>query len=169
MHRLLAVGPVLTVMVISACASPSRSAPDAGVSAEGGDAPSAGVLRDRESSFFAALSDGNPERIAAHFADDASLHIANMPPMRGRDAIAGFYSNLLRFLSATTATPETLRVSRSGDMGYTTGAVTSVFEGGEGRAEYPGKYVLVWERRGAEWVIVLHGVSSNQSDADGGV
>jgi ketosteroid isomerase-like protein len=41
----------------------------------------------------AALSTRDLEQLLAHFDDDALVHIANMPPIRGRDAITQLYGN----------------------------------------------------------------------------
>jgi hypothetical protein len=72
--------------------------------------------------------------------------------------------NIFRFLRASTYTPEVLRMSGSGDMGYSAGGVTTAFDGEQGLVEYPGKYLLVWEQRDGAWLIVAYGISNNQSD-----
>lgn len=119
---------------------------------------------ERQSSFFAALAAKDVEQTVAHFAEDATLQVAGMPPIRGRAAIQQFYGNVFRFLSATTPTSESVRVSGGGDMAYSIGSVTNVFEGEDGRVEYAGKYLLIWERGDAEWFISAYTISSNQPD-----
>jgi ketosteroid isomerase-like protein len=104
--------------------------------------------------------------MAGLFADDAVLHVANMPPVQGRDAIRRFYGNLFGFLSASAATPETLHISAGGDMAYGVGSATNEFRGPQGPAVYAGKYFLVWRKVADEWMVVLYGVSSNQSDPE---
>jgi ketosteroid isomerase-like protein len=122
-------------------------------------------LDQTQGEFLAALSAGDLERTTAHFAEDAVVHVANMPPLQGRDAIRRFYGNVFRFLSASESTPEALRVSSGGDMGYSSGRVVNVFAGEQGQAEYAGKYLLVWERRGGDWQITRYSISSNRPDA----
>jgi ketosteroid isomerase-like protein len=122
-------------------------------------------LQQREAAFLTALGARELERAMAHFADDAVLHVASMPPVRGRDAIQGFYENVFRFMTASAATPEVARMSSGGDMAYTMGRVTNVFQGDQGPVEYAGKYLLVWELRAGDWRIVVYSISSNQPDA----
>jgi ketosteroid isomerase-like protein len=122
-------------------------------------------LQEREASVLAALTSKNPEQAAAHFADDAVLHVANMAPVRGRDAIREFYANVFRFLDTSASASEVVRTSSSGDMGYSLGRVTNVFASQHGRMEYAGKYILVWERHGEEWLITTYSISNNQPEA----
>jgi ketosteroid isomerase-like protein len=122
-------------------------------------------LQEREATFLAALAAKNPEQAAAHFADDAVLHVANMPPVQGRNAIREFYANIFRFLDSSVSASEVVRTSSSGDMGYSLGRVTNVFASEHGRMEYAGKYILVWERRGEQWLIATYSISNNQPEA----
>lgn len=122
------------------------------------------ILQQREHDFLAALGTRDLEKTTAYFADDATLHVANMPPIQGRSAIAQFYGNAFRFLQTSEAIPGLLRVSGSADFAYSAGRVSNVFEGAEGRVEYAGKYLLVWENQAGEWVIVFYSISNNQAD-----
>jgi ketosteroid isomerase-like protein len=154
--RVNAVAVVLmAVLSISACAH----AP-AGTAAAERDR-----LEQRQSSFLAALAARDAERTSAHFAADAALHVAGMPPVHGRDAIRAFYGNVFRFMAASQATPEQLRVSVSADLAYTSGRVVNTFQAEQGAVEFAGKYLLVWEQRARDWVIVVYSLSSNQPDA----
>lgn len=103
------------------------------------------------------------EGMAALFSDDAVMHVANMPPIEGRDAIHRFYENLFGFLAASEAVAETTRVSRGGDLAYTVGRTTNTFEGPEGRVEYSGKFVLVWSKPADEWLTAVYSVSSDEA------
>jgi ketosteroid isomerase-like protein len=124
-----------------------------------------GALQQRELGFLAALGARDLERTTAYFAQDAMLHVANMPPLRGRSAIVQFYGNLFRFLQASEATPETMHVSASGDLAYTSGRVNNVFQGEQGTSEFAGKYLLIWEKRAGEWAVVVYSVSDNGAGA----
>jgi uncharacterized protein (TIGR02246 family) len=124
------------------------------------------ALEARQADFLAALAARDAERTAAHFADDGTLHVAGMPPVHGRAAIHRFYGNVFRFMRASAATPELLRMSLGADMAYGTGRVTNVFDGAEGPVEHAGKFLLVWERRGGEWAIAVYGISSDRPDAN---
>lgn len=41
-----------------------------------------------------------------------------------------------------------------------------MFEGDQGRVEYAGKYLLVWEKRAGEWAIVLYSISNNRAEVN---
>ena len=127
-------------------------------------APDAAGLEQRQSDFLEALTAKNPDQVAAHFAEDAVIHIANLPPIQGREAIRQLYRNIFRFLRASTYTPDVLRLAGSGDMAYSAGGVTTAFDGEQGLVEYPGKYLLIWVRRDGDWSIVAYSISNNQAD-----
>jgi ketosteroid isomerase-like protein len=124
------------------------------------------ALETRQAAFLTALAARDAERTAAHFADDAVLHVAGMPPIRGRAAIHRFYGNVFRFMRASSSTPELLRMSHGADMAFSTGRVTNVFDGADGPVEHAGKFLLVWEKRGGEWAIAVYGISSDRPDAN---
>ena len=92
------------------------------------------------------------------------LHVANMPPVQGREAIHAFYGNVFRFMLESEATPETLQISASGDMAYTTGSVTNSFHSQDEPVRYSGKYLLVWENHDGEWLISVYAVSNNSGE-----
>ncbi len=147
---------VLTVVTLASAACAQRPV-NSGL-------PAGDRLHQRQADFLAALSARDLEQTVAHFADDAVLHVANMPPVQGREAIQRFYGNVFRFLSASDPVPELTRVADDADMAYTTGRVTNTFAGPDGPVEHTGKYLLVWERRGGDWAIVVYSISSNQPD-----
>lgn len=123
------------------------------------------VLHQQERAFLAALGARDAAQTAAFFAEDATLHVAGMPPVQGRPAVERFYGNVFRFMRASEATPEHTRISSAGDMAYSVGRVRNAFGGPEGTVEYAGKYLLVWEKREGAWRIVLYGVSNDESEA----
>jgi uncharacterized protein (TIGR02246 family) len=154
MRNPTAVLVAFAVTLTTICVPPPASAQD----------DSREALDRKQAQLFAALEARDAERTAALFADTATLHVANMPPIHGRDAIRKFYGNMFGFLSASTAVPETTHVSSGGDMAYSIGRVTNQFRGPEGPVEYEGKYALVWVKAGNDWMIELYSVSSNQAD-----
>jgi ketosteroid isomerase-like protein len=119
-------------------------------------------LEQRQDEFFAAIAAREEDRTAAMFADHAVLHVANMPAIEGRDAIRHFYGNLYRFLSASRATPDATQISASADMAYTVGRTVNEFRGPEGVVGFAGKFVLVWQLFGDDWMITLYGISSDE-------
>jgi uncharacterized protein (TIGR02246 family) len=145
----------LALLMISACAHRAPALP--------GPAAAEQDLRQRHAAFLEALSARDATQVASFFAEDAVLHIANMPPVQGRTAIASFYGNVFRFMTASQPTTQTVRVAASADLAYTAGSVTNAFQGEQGPVEYAGKYLLVWERRGGAWSVVVYSLSSNSS------
>lgn len=127
--------------------------------------PSAGVERDRllerQSGFLAALSAQDAGMVAAHFAEDAVVHVDNMAPIVGRDAIYLLYESVFRFLSDAEYAPDKIRIAANADIAYGTGHVTNIFEQAEGLIEYPGKYLVVWEKRDGVWMVTAYSVSSH--------
>jgi uncharacterized protein (TIGR02246 family) len=134
----------------------------AGAGAAPGDARE--LLDRRDAAFRAAAADRDTERLAGFFAEDATLHVAGMPAVRGREAIGRFYENVHRFLAATTSTPESHRIATSADLAYSTGSTTNEFRSPEGTTSYAGKYATVWVWRDGNWFVSLHSVSSDRSD-----
>jgi uncharacterized protein (TIGR02246 family) len=123
------------------------------------------ALQERQEEFIAALLARDADRVSGFFAEDAVVHVANMPPMQGRDAIHRLYENVFRFLRSSEYALRDTRVSGSADMAWSTGSVTTVFEGREGPAEFPGKFLLVWQHRGGAWQVVAYSVGNDRGDA----
>lgn len=124
----------------------------------------AGVQEDlagRRAAFVAALAGKSPERLAELFAEQAVVQTANLPPVRGRQAIEQFYRKMFAFAVSLEATAETVRVSAADDMAYEVGAAKNTFKGGQGTVEYHGKYVTVWLKEQGTWRIAAYSVSSN--------
>ncbi len=127
-------------------------------------ARSAGVQEDltvRRTAFATALAEKSAERAAELFADEAVVQTANLPPVRGRQAIEQFYRKMFAFAVSLEATAETVRVSAADDMAYEIGAAKNTFKGGQGPVEYHGKYVTVWLKEQGTWRIAAYSVSSN--------
>jgi uncharacterized protein (DUF885 family)/ketosteroid isomerase-like protein len=129
------------------------------------DTPEVAALRRRQQDFLQALAGKDLDKVTALFAEDAVVHIANMPPVEGREAIHRLYGNVFRFLSSADYLPETIRVAEGADMAYSTGRVTTVFAGEQGPVEYPGKFLLVWERRDDAWQVAAYTISNNRGEA----
>ncbi len=119
-------------------------------------------LEQRQGDFLAALSARDLEQVLAHFDEDALVHIANMPPFRGRDAIARLYGNVFRFLKSAEYRPDFIRISECAGMAYSAGSVTTVFIGQDGPVEYHGKFLLVWAKRNDEWLVTAYSISNNE-------
>jgi ketosteroid isomerase-like protein len=118
-------------------------------------------LEQRQNDFLAALADRDLDRTIEHYARDAILHVANMPAIEGRDAIQQFYGNVFRFMVASEATVDRVRMSSDGEMAYSVGRTSNVFQGAQGPEENTGKFLLVWERLDGDWSVVLYAISND--------
>lgn len=142
------------VALIAGCAHSGSTVPERGT----------GSLEERQAGFLSALGAGDLDGTVAYFAEDAVLHIANMPPHRGRAAIRGLYENVFRFSTASEHLPESLTIASGGDMAYGFGSVNTVFAREGGPVAYAGKYLLVWERLDGEWLIAAYSISNDGSE-----
>jgi ketosteroid isomerase-like protein len=155
MNRVLLLVAALSLALGSGCAIQPIAAPAAEPKVE------LQRLEQRQDAFLDALSTRDLEQVLGHFDDDALVHIANMPPIGGRDAIAQFYGNVFRFLRSAGYRPDFIRVSDCGQFAYSAGSVTTVFDGREGPVEYAGKFLLVWVKRDHEWFATAYSISNN--------
>ena len=121
-------------------------------------------LLERQATFLAAMASKDVDATAEHFAEDAILHIANMPPIQGRETIRTFYSNVFLFMEESETVPESVQIAASADMAYTTGRVINSFQGEGESVSYSGKYLLIWENLDNEWLISVYAVSNNSSE-----
>jgi len=160
MNRVLLFTAALILALGSGCAITPATEPAPGAVPE--TAAEFQRLGQRQDAFLAALSAKDLEQVLAHFDDDALVHIANMPPIRGRDAISQLYGNVFRFLRSAEYRPDFIRASNYGEMAYSAGSVTTVFNGQEGPVEYAGKFLLVWAQRNDEWFAVAYSISNNR-------
>jgi uncharacterized protein (TIGR02246 family) len=98
-----------------------------------------------------AFERGDAAAIAALYTEDAVLLPAGLPMVRGPAAIGAVFMGLRAF-GAERLDLRTVDLTVAGDTAYEVGAATVTIRlpGGEA-VEDPGKYVVVWQRRGAGW------------------
>ena len=119
------------------------------------------ALDQRQEAFLAAMTQRNADAVAAYFATDAVLHVANQPAVEGREAIEAFYQRLFEFLERTLSTPQQLRMSSGADMAHASGQVSNWISSPQGTREYRGKFLIVWEKQNGQWLITRYAVSSD--------
>jgi len=119
-------------------------------------------LEERQSAFYEAMTGRDAGALSKLFAENATIHVAGMPPITGVEAIKVFFTRMFGFLEAASGAAESVVVSEGGDMAYTIGRTSNSFRGPEGPVEYDGKFVIVWSRNSGEWMIDVYSVSSNQ-------
>lgn len=118
-------------------------------------------LKRRHAEFFAALASRDLDRMIDVFANEAVLHVADMPAVRGREAIRQFYARLFGFLVASEATSDGVRVAAGQDMAYDLGRTRNVFKRGPEEVEYTGKYVTVWAKADGVWRIAAYAITGD--------
>ncbi len=87
---------------------------------------------------------GDPEKLAATFADGGSMYPPGMPVLTGREAIQKAYTEMTKmpgFSLSWTATKA--EVAASGDIGHTVGTYESTMGG----VTEKGKYVTAWKKQ----------------------
>jgi uncharacterized protein (TIGR02246 family) len=150
--RALLAAALLCPPVLAACA-PGEEAPGA---------RDREALEARQADFLSAMADRDAQGVAGLFAPDAVVHVAGMPPLRGREGIRHFYGNVFDFLAASLVVPAELHLSDGGDMAWGHGETRNEFRGPEGPLAYTGKYLMVWRKVDGEWLIAAYGISSDQ-------
>jgi ketosteroid isomerase-like protein len=107
------------------------------------------AIAERHESLVRAFNAGAFDRlVAANFADDAFFLPPNLPPVRGRAAIASEFRRLFGAGGFGLAPLERTHVEESGDLAFTVGSYRLSFPGAGGeRAEDFGSFVEVWRRQ----------------------
>ena len=95
----------------------------------------------------------NLDATMAFYADDAQMFVPNAPLANGKDAIRKMWTGMQAMPGfALSWEPQFATVSKSGDLGYTSGTYTFTFNGADGKPiSDKGKYVVVWKKVGDEW------------------
>ncbi len=97
----------------------------------------------------AAAAAKNVEKVASYYADDANVYPNNYPLAVGREAARKVWAEGLAD-STFKISWKTVhaRVSKSGDIGYTTGTYEDSFKGPGGTmVNEKGKYLCVWAKQ----------------------
>ena len=133
---------LLLALAIGGCATVAPAKPDLQLAAA--------EVRASEIAFAKTMADRDFMAFGAFIADDA-VFVNGGRPLRGKTAILGFWKKFFDVPSAPfTWKPEVAEVIGRGDMGYTTGPVTSA------AGTLTAHFHSTW-RRGADgrWLIVF--------------
>ena len=134
------------LLALAGCAKPA-TAPDT--------AADEAAIRAVNPEWFAAHQAGDADRLAALYAEDAVLSIPGAPPVRGRPAIREAFAAEVAAMTAAGlknnqgASPE---FGVSGDLGWEWNTFTVTDQAGA--TVDTGKYVTVYARRDAKWLII---------------
>lgn len=104
-------------------------------------------------SYQAARRAGDGAAIAALYADDAVIHPANKPAIRGREALDAYFTGPNGDSSAVTFTTNDVVASEAGDMAYEVGTIAE--------PTGPGKYLTVYRKTPDGWRIAADTWSSD--------
>jgi uncharacterized protein (TIGR02246 family) len=108
------------------------------------------AIRDNEAAWVKDWQAKDVDKITSHYAPDASLLIADMPAMKGTDAIKSGIGNLLKdpHLSLVFS-PSQVVIAKGGDVAYTQGVYTMTYtEPKTGMTLIErGKYVTVYKKQ----------------------
>jgi uncharacterized protein (TIGR02246 family) len=108
------------------------------------------AIRESEADWAEAWAAKDPERIMSHYADDASVELAGVPIMNGKDAIrAGLKQAIADRNFALSFAPTQVEVSKGGDLAYARGAytVTLTDVATKRPVTVKGKYVVVYRKQ----------------------
>ena len=108
------------------------------------------AIKDGEAAWTADMAAKNVDKLVAHYADDASLLIPDMPIVKGRDAIrtaiSGLFSDPNASLNFTTGD---VQVSKGGDLAYSQGTYSQTMTNPKTKKAQTetGKYVTVYKKQ----------------------
>lgn len=100
-----------------------------------------------------AAKEGNISVLSTYWADDAVNYFPGQPVAKGKDEILELVKqNRSQPRFSLTWQPENAVVSRSADLGYTSGTFQLSAQGAEGNPiERSGNYVCIWKKVGGTW------------------
>jgi uncharacterized protein (TIGR02246 family) len=130
-------------ILLAACSDTPAPAPDT-------SAADSKAIKDGEAAWVADYGSKDLDRVASHYADDATLHMPGSPMMHGKDAIRSGLKEMLADKNLSlNFTPSTVEVSKSGDLGYSQGTYSMTMT--DPRTKKPvaekGKYVTIYKKQ----------------------
>jgi uncharacterized protein (TIGR02246 family) len=149
---------IFGVALVSSLAFDAR--PQAGRQAAASDP----AIRQIADNYVKATLAGDAKAVAALYADDAIEMPPNMPPIKSRAAIEGFYTKILSGTKMGSFTLTHIESRASGDTGYDVGTYQQSMtpSGATAPMKETGKYVVVLKRSGKEWKVAYAIYNSDQ-------
>jgi uncharacterized protein (TIGR02246 family) len=100
--------------------------------------------------------------LAAGFTADGQFLGAHQPIATGRNAIAAAWETMLSLPNVRAQWGSVQVVTAgSGELAYEIGTYRLVFDGPDGRITDTGKYIVVWRKEGARWLIAADMINSD--------
>jgi len=116
------------------------------------------AIRDVETGYRQAVVGKDADKVAALYADDASLFIPDAPVANGTAAIKAVWKSMLGDKNfAFEFASDKVDVAKSGDLGYSQGTMTHTFTDPKTKKvlTMKGKYVAVFKKQAdGSWKIV---------------
>jgi len=123
------------------------------------------AIRQIADNYVKASLAGDGKAIAALYADDAVEMPPNMPSIKGRAAIEGYYTKMLSGgTKMGSFTLKHIESRASGDSGYDVGTYQQSITpaGATAPLNETGKYVVILKRSGGAWKVAYAIYSSDQ-------
>jgi len=130
-------------LLLAGCSDTPAPAPDT-------SAADQKAIKDGEIAWTADFAAKDPDKLVAHYADDATLLMPDTPLMSGKGAIrAGLTPILADKNFSLSFTNSAVGVSKSGDLGYTQGTYTMTMTNPKTKKAVTenGKYVTVYKKQ----------------------
>lgn len=107
------------------------------------------AIREIDKQWAAAAMQKNVEKVTAPYAEDASMFPPGAPIATGMQQIRATWQHFLSDPNIVSVNfgPNTIVVSKGGDMAYDSGWTEIKMKSGNER----GKYVVVWRKVGGKW------------------
>ena len=124
------------------------------------------AIRESEIQWARAWAARDLDKVMSHYADDASVELAGVPIISGKEAIrARVIKTFADANFALSFTPRQVEVSKSGDLAYSRGAytVTSTDAATNRPVTANGKYVIVYRKeRDGRWM-AIHDINNRDA------
>ena len=115
--------------------------------------------------YYAAWNTGNPDNAAVFYAKDADLVFFDIAPLKyaggWKEYSDNFKKNVAPGFATLTLTPgNDIKITRKGNIALATLTFHLAAKQKDGTAlDFDGRHTLVWEKRGAQWLIIHEHVS----------
>jgi uncharacterized protein (TIGR02246 family) len=123
------------------------------------------TLKDTEAAWVKDANTKDVEKFVAHYTDDASVLLPNMPIITGKDAIRNALKPILadpNFALQFSSTRQD--VAKSGDLGYTVGTYTMTGTNEKDKKPFTdkGKYTTIFKKQAdGSWKAVVDMLNSD--------
>ena len=114
--------------------------------------------------YWQAWSSLNPDNAAPLYAKDADVVFFDVSPLKytgWEEYKAGVTKFFATAASANFAANDDLKVTRHGDIAWTTSTIHGTINQKSGETmQFTGRHTAIWEKRGGKWIIVHEHVSA---------